>query len=198
MQENKSLAIKSTESKSLTTRLPEHSRKMAKEMLTLMSAKFGKELTDPEANSWKEILVGQPPAAIEWAFKEYIRTPPSQGDRKWFPEEWEILDLLRKWHVTQKQLAAKAEQDRQTAELEEARKRGECVSLHDVMAKFNQIAESKKFPQVSVERKNELKSKLLSSRKAGGSAKPEPSVDEKLNPQAGRGETQQSSESPKA
>ena len=84
------------------TRSKESSRLMAGEMLMLMSAKFGKELTGPEARSWREALEGQPSAAIEWAFKEYIRNPPADGGRKWFPEEYQILALLSRWHEAQR------------------------------------------------------------------------------------------------
>ena len=75
------------------------SAEMAVKMLTLAQAKFGKELTTEEWRSWKEILDGQPSGAIEYAFKEYFRRPPADGERKWFPEEWQILELLKDWRM---------------------------------------------------------------------------------------------------
>jgi len=77
------------------------SREMAARMLGLATAKFGKELTKAEADSWREILEGQPSGAIEYAFKSYFRNPPADGQRKWFPEEWEILHFLKDWHNRQ-------------------------------------------------------------------------------------------------
>jgi hypothetical protein len=131
MQETK-LVSRSLGSKTLTTYSMPSSQKTAEEMLTLMSAKFGKELTPPEAKSWKETLRPHPPEAIKWSFEQYIRTPPSEGQRKWFPEEWEILQLLGRWRMQQKDL----EQQRQ---LEDARWTREQLRAEGELAGEEQV-----------------------------------------------------------
>jgi hypothetical protein len=50
--------------------------------------------------SWYEALQQVPDGAIEWAFKEFFRRPPMSGWTK-FPEEWEILKLLKEWKSRQ-------------------------------------------------------------------------------------------------
>jgi hypothetical protein len=67
-------------------------------MLDMAMSKTGKNLTAEESVSWREILEKHPPEAIEYAFKAYFRTPPQPGQSKWFPEEWQILEILRNWH----------------------------------------------------------------------------------------------------
>jgi len=168
------LAIKRKSSSALTIRSLQSSRQMATEMITLACAKFGKELTGPEAKSWREILEREPSGAIEFAFKEYWRTPPEDGSREWFPEEWQIMQLLARWHGEQERVRKEAELEADRRETEARRQRGETIVWATVKTMFKEKVEkleSRKFPQISPDRKQSLRKQIETLREKSSAEK---------------------------
>ena len=168
MESSKLAVRKSKNSSALTARSQQSSRQMATEMLTMAMAKFGKELTPPEAKSWREILERQPSGAIEWAFKEYFRTPPNEGERKWFPEEWQIIQLLERWHREQYRLQKEAKEEAENRETELRRQRGETLGWDKIRVMFKETIakiEARQFPEVTPDRRAQLQKQIASLQK---------------------------------
>lgn len=112
-----------------------------------------------------EVLNGQRPEAIEWAFKQYFRTPPSPGNSKWFPEEWQIIELLKAWERNRLQAQKEAEERVEREETERRRANGQLIGWAQVKEIFKETLakiEARQFPDLPSGRKEQLQQQIVS------------------------------------
>lgn len=122
-------------------------------LVKMMDAAAENAKVEPSTNlnlEWKLAFTKYQPEAIEWAFREHMRSC------KFYPAIADIQTLITLWVTTQRH-------DRQAQELIENRERreaGETVGTGDVLKQFAEIVRTKAMPLPDPTYRTQLRQKL--------------------------------------
>ena len=111
-------------------------------MQMVMTAANAKATVDSLlAAEFDRVFSGEPPQAIEWAFRAWRDESP------YFPAILDIRKLIAGWHRKQREQAEEMTRRAERSKIEELRKRGELVEFSDIVKLMREKLDSQPEPE---------------------------------------------------